>query len=320
MLTACGGGGSNGGISTAAINIPLVLSVPAPTYAAGSQELAAFTVLNNARATCGFGQLAQNIQLDLSSQEHVNYEIVNDLFQHNEDLNTFPLGFTGTNGLDRAIAAGYKNAGSVGDFGERTLTDKPTDFGTSAMRALLNAPYQAIGVLGFYVDVGLSSAVSAPGSASPKSLLQVSMAHRTAPVAPSTVAAGPQLIAEGDVATYPCAGSTNVNRQLVVEFPSPVPGRDLSVNPLGTNVMVAVRVGATLLIDSATMTESASGAAVLLRPAITSANDPNQIYRSHQGYFAPDAPLKPKTQYTVTLAGKNNAVPFTRQFSFTTGL
>ena len=48
-------------------SVPIVTSVPAATYAAGSQEKAAYDYLNNARSTCGFGLLAQSAQLDTAA-------------------------------------------------------------------------------------------------------------------------------------------------------------------------------------------------------------------------------------------------------------
>ncbi len=56
-LVACGGGGGSGSGSPAATTFTwpstLVTSVPAPTYAAASQELAAFNLLNDERS-CDF--------------------------------------------------------------------------------------------------------------------------------------------------------------------------------------------------------------------------------------------------------------------------
>jgi hypothetical protein len=82
-LAACGGGGDSGAVGattpvvqtpvmqTAIVQTPLVttdkslqITVPAFTYTAGSQELAAITVLNERRLKCGFGILNQNAQLD----------------------------------------------------------------------------------------------------------------------------------------------------------------------------------------------------------------------------------------------------------------
>jgi uncharacterized protein YkwD len=53
--------------------VPIVTTIPAATYAAGSQEKAAFDYLNNARASCGFGKLAQDTKLDLSTRNHATY-------------------------------------------------------------------------------------------------------------------------------------------------------------------------------------------------------------------------------------------------------
>lgn len=64
------------------------------------------------------------------------------------------------------------------------------------------------------------------------------------------------------------------------------------VGPLGTSLMVVVREGQTLQITQASMVNQATQAAVTLRPATTTANDPN---------------------------GRNNGVAFSRLLTFTTG-
>lgn len=91
MLGACGGGGGGDTTSTAAptptgdntpapvvpvmpvapppdpvVNASIVTSVPVPTYAAASEELAAFNLLNAERERCGFGLMAQNTALDMA--------------------------------------------------------------------------------------------------------------------------------------------------------------------------------------------------------------------------------------------------------------
>jgi hypothetical protein len=89
-LAACGGGGGDSGaaapvVNNQAVQIPVItnpvlttdkslqLTVPAYTYAVGSQELAAITLLNERRLKCGFGMLKQNAQLDKAAAAHAAY-------------------------------------------------------------------------------------------------------------------------------------------------------------------------------------------------------------------------------------------------------
>jgi hypothetical protein len=136
---------------------------------------------------------------------------------------------------------------------------------------------------------------------------------------------GPQLAGSSEIQTYPCNGTSGVNFQLRGESPNPVPGRNLSSQPIGTPVMFRVRDGQSIAITSVSMVKTTNNAAVALRPVITALNDPNNIngvsyFRMNEAYVAPDAPLERLTQYTVTFSGTNNGVAIaSRSFTFTTG-
>jgi hypothetical protein len=54
--------------------------------------------------TCGFGSLAQSEQLDNAARGHANYQAINDLFMHVQDVLSFPRGFTGESPSDRVAA------------------------------------------------------------------------------------------------------------------------------------------------------------------------------------------------------------------------
>ena len=332
-LVACGGGGSAGTSLPAAAgggavaapqpvpspgvitSTPLVLTVPAPLYAAGSEELAAFNLLNAERARCGFGKMAQSVQLDKAARAHNDYQIINNTLSHYENFEKFPTGFTGETSSERVDAAGYKDAGDViDDFAyQETVVDK-AGFGQIGMHTLLSAPYHMSSLLRGNRDVGVSvraSTDTTPQGVSPAVFLHVNAAYK--------INTGPQLIAAGDVATYPCAGSTGINSNLSDETPNPVPGRNLQTNPIGSPVYVLLRQGNLLTITSAKMVETSTNTAIVLRAPVTRDNDPNFRFNSNEGYVAPDAPLKPMTQHTVEIKGTNNGVAFVSQFQFTTG-
>lgn len=298
-----------------AAGTPLVMNVAGPTYVKGSEDLFAFNKLNVERGACGFGLLSQNAQLDVSARGHSDYQIINNTLSHDQNRSQFPNGFTGNTSRDRASAAGYSDAGDVGDnFTMQLGSSKKATFGDRGMRELLNAPYHVASLLAGYKDVGIavrSSAETTPAGVNPAVVLQVATAFKNS--------AGKQLMATGDVATYPCAGTTNVNRKLNDELPNPVPGRNLKTDPIGSTIYIAVRDGQSLSITSATMVETASKMSIKLRTPITRSNDPNNMYKSHEGYVAPDAPLKAFTQHSVDIRGTNNGTAFVRQFTFTTG-
>lgn len=334
-LAACGGGGGDVATTDPTTQLPsippatgagLVTDVPVPTYTIGSEELAAFNLLNQERSACGFGKLAQNTLLDNASRGHADWIAYNAYPSHFQVAGT-PL-FTGVTPQDRVVAAGYNPAGgfeiqdeytySMGTFGN----DK-SGFGTIGIRRLLNAPYHAGALTDGFREVGISVR-NAFDSGAPDAAV-ADQGRKVLVINPArTLSSGSQMsaLASNDVLTYPCEGTTGVEPGLYAETPEPVPGRDLLTNPLGSSVQVAVKEGQTLTITSASMRVAATGTPVTLRTPVTSANDPHPGYfKPNRGYIVADAPLAENTTYTVTINGTNNGVAFpTKTFSFTTGM
>jgi len=336
LLSACGGGSDSPSPALPAApaatspappaatspNSSIVASLAAsPVYAAGSEELAAYRLLNAERSRCGFGLLAQSGPLDNAARAHADYLLVNSLNSHLEDRANSPEGFTGTDPLERVRAQGYTDVGGVTDEFAFFTTTAPTlskrGIGVLGIRGLLNAPYHLNGLMSGYRDVGIAvRSNDDTGKGQRGVFVQVNAAY--------SASAGPQLLGSGDVQTYPCEGSTGINRQLTNETPNPVPGRDLRASPLGSTVYIAVREGNRLAITNAAMADTATGQAVALRAPVTAANDPygpcqSGCFGPHQAYVVPDAPLKPNTAYQVVLSGSNDGTPFSRSFTFSTG-
>ena len=326
LLVACGGGSGSSDVGSAlpaggsspagtagAQGAGPSTTAPTPGYASGSEELAAFQFLNAERGRCGFGVLAQNTKLDAAAKAHADYQLVNNVFSHTEDAATRPAGFTGATMVERYAFQQYTNlGGAVDEISGITGSSDKNGFGVEGMRNLLNAPYHLQGLMSGMRESGVAVRSSADiGTPTPRVLLQWNGAYARD--------VGPQLLRPDDVLTYPCEGTTGVDRQLTNESPEPVPGRDLRASPLGTSVYIATRTGNALDLAAATMTNTRTGAPVTLRPAVTATNDPEQAYGRHEAYVAADAPLNANTPYQVTVSGTNNGVAFTRTFTFTTG-
>ena len=347
LLTACGGGES-GGSAPAAVSFSAGCSdgsarvsalsradaqaqcpvaagssirttAPAASYPAGSEELAAFELLNAERRGCGFGVLVQNVRLDAAAQAHADWRLFNNYSGHFEVSGT--PGFTGVTPADRIVAATYAADGAFA--AAEVLSDvagpgagNKAGRGAAGVRTLLNAPYHAAAMIDGYRDVGLAvrSATDAGASAAygERTALGINLAYRATE--------GAQLVEADAVLTYPCEGSTGLSPALSNETPNPVPGRDLAASPLGSSVQVMLRPGRVLTLASASMVNVATGAVVALRPPVTSATDPYAEFLPHQGYVVADAPLAAHTSYQVNLTGTNNQKPFSRSFIFTTGL
>jgi hypothetical protein len=284
----------------------LVNSVPAPTYAAASEELAAFNFLNAERSRCGFGLLAQNAMLDVAANGHANYLLVNNAVGHFQD-NTKPA-FTGNGPGDRATAAGYSWSVILDDFADTTGVNANdlAGRGVLALRSLLSAPYHAVDLVAPQLDVGIrvlsSDATGTTGTLGPRAITQFAtgLAHGTFSQKPSSAS----------VQTYPCEGTTGTAYKLTNETPNPIPGRDLAANPVGQPIIVAVRSGQMIGIASAAMVKRADGSAVALRPAIVYANDPNRMLTPMHAVIIPEAPLEPDTEYIVSVEGTNTTSTF----------
>ena len=327
-LTACGGGG--GGTASTLTPAPtptptpvvvtssIVTSVPTATYAPASEEQSAFDLLNAERSRCGFGKVAQNSKLDLAAKAHADWSLINNYYGHFETA-AAPIGFTGVAPQDRAAAVGYSSVSVTETQGGATTGQTSiVGLGESSARGLMAVPYHLFGMMSPYKDVGIS--IRSVNSVTPL----VANGLSSVGVYDFGVASDSdyQTVDATTVLTYPCDGVTGVNTSVKGEFPNPVPGRDLAINPLGQSMLVMVRKDQTLVISSASLTNAATGVAVTLRAPVTAANDVNNLlggYGNYMGFVMPDAPLAANTSYQATIAGTNNGTAFSRTFTFSTG-
>lgn len=315
LIAGCGGGGGgvsvSGGTDNNTANLPVTDSATSPIINAAlsssyiDEDLKAFNLLNAERDRCGFGKLAQSAKLDVMASGHANWIALNNGWGHFQIAGT--TAFTGVTVQDRATNAGYvPNARiSEGMGGFIVVADD-----SRGVRGLLNAPYHQIDMLRGYRDlgVGIRPPPNVPGTPSRYILLN----YGTLP--PDT----DQAPIASTVRTYPCGGSTGVERIMSGESPNPVPNRSLGIEPLGTSIAVVGDLGKQLTVTSATMT-GPGGVAVTLRAPSNSLTDPNQGYlRVNEAYVLANAPLSPNTTYQVFLTGTNGTSPFSRSFSFST--
>lgn len=314
LLAACGGGGTDTTGTQPTAPPPavssMVTTVTAPTYIAGSEELAAFNRLNAERLRCGFGALQQDSRLDLAALAHADWMLRNNVYSHTESA-TYPNGFTGINPWDRAMAAGYPSStvGELITFGD---TGSKVGRGDRGVRELLAVTYHAIGALRPMKDVGISVRTPADVGASTVIVPTEFVTGATG---------GLQLLASDAVVSYPCEGTTDVDTQHGWENPNPVPGRNLQTEPLGHPVVIMVRQGQTLVLSSVSMQRVSDGQSVTMRAPVTGAADPNGrlVNDPHIGYAIPDVPLQLNTAYRVIVRGSNSGSFFERVFVFSTG-
>jgi uncharacterized protein YkwD len=336
ILTACGGGGDSStptpqppvappvGGGSAAQGIPLVASVPVATFAAGSEELAAFNKLNTERAACGFGQLQQDAALDKAAQAHNDYMTINlsgRRWSHTEDPVRFPTGFTGVEPYDRAVFQGYSAESEVSEGFTGVL--QKAGSGVMSVRRLLNGPYHARAMLDGWTDVGSSVRTGSDvGSQATTIIGLFKYGYR--------YTNGKQLQPSGTLLTYPCNGLVGSAPDLSVnEDPSPAPSRDLAAQPAGAPIMMKVRDGEVLTVSSIAVF-GPGDAPVVLMPLMTSDNDFNQRLSRSEAFVMPDQPLAAHTTYRVVINGSIGLPPINgvaqaakpivnHTFTFTTG-
>jgi hypothetical protein len=286
---------------------------PLSTYGVASEELQVFNRLNDDRLNCGFGSLRQNKNLDTAAVNHLNWIYDNNYsISHYEDLryssgpNTgqLTIGYTGNSVGARATFAGYKfefigeTIASISASGSQSINQ---------LRQLYSAPYHAVGLFSRARDVGISST----NATHKNSILEVTFGYITAD--------GPQLLASDAVSTYPCQGTQDTATALTDESPNPVPGRDLAVLPIGQPIIIVARIGNTIVISNASITQVSNSLPLKLLPTKTSSNDEAQHLMSNEAFVMPDKPLQKNSLYQVNIAGTNNNIPFTKSFTFTTG-
>lgn len=341
-LTACGGGGeeatssappaSSSSSTTGSSSVTPVASVPAPNYA--SREKAdVVNRLNNDRARCGFGKLAQNAQLDVAAQGHADYLAANNANTHYQTSGN--PGFTGTNPGDRITAAGYirsstgEGIGST-DYGSY-FNGKPPIGGLPQYSA---TPVSATNVLGrLYAtvyhlrdlmagnrDVGVG--VSTVDTTFPDGTATVKRLVINTGVETGSVQ---QSISTDDLASFPCEGTTGTNPYFATELPDPFPSSpDRMMSPYGQPVYLMSGPGTTLTVSSAKIKlQGGSDVPVTL---LTKANDPNHLLTDNQVFVVPTQALAENATYQVAISGtssgkitsQNPTGAFTLSFTFGT--
>ena len=302
------------------VTFSAVVSTPQPsTYPPGSEQKAAFDLLNQERLACGFGTLAQNAALDTAALNHTMYQFINNVSSHEEDGVRYPTGFTGQSVLDRVWYAGYGTPATVWqaaeDFAEgyrASATASTAGDGTFFTRALLSAPVHLASMMSdadaagtAFVDSGNIPNYRFSGRRS-MALFNFGFQAR-------------QSLDSGGVVTYPCEGSTGVVWKISNEIPGPIPGRDLSVDPIGPGIVVKVAANRVLAISAASVVNAATGIATPTYILNTANDTSNGVVGINLAVVIPLAPLTADTAYRVDVSGTHDAVPFRRSFTFKTG-
>ena len=335
-LAACGGGGgsspstntstsgSSGGSASggstgggAAPTVPANTTVPTPTYSANSVlKTEFFNDLNSARQAWNISLLAQNTDLDTSTQNHANYLAENAppsnpggidpstglLYMHSEDQGN--PGFYAATPQARGTLAGY--TGGVGEIAIATWNSGTTVAATAAQAdAMFNAfmmtVYHRANMLqDNYRDIGIGF------SASENLVVDMGIVGQAASLPATTLN------------VFPLPNSVDNYPVWVVgaEAPNPVPS--LAVGTLiASPVTVAAGYGHALTVTSFTLVDT-NGANVSVQQ-VNAANDTEEAaIAPNMAHIIPLAKLNLGETYTATFVGAIDGTPVNKTWSFTT--
>jgi hypothetical protein len=314
-LVACGGG-SVGPVTVA-------------PYVPGSAEAGAFTALQAARTSCGFGAVTRDTQLDAAALAHDKYMV--DLsfatgthaFSHTETFGV--AGFTGVDLGARASHQGYDYE-AVAEILEATSWDYDTqqtfhtmaERGASSMRNLMNTVYHLSGAMYEGSDVGMGAYLDT------KKITNTTWReeYRFGALVGYRRNTSPIVMGARVVASYPCANSTNIPPSFAPadESPNPFPSYTISSQLVGPPIYVKVDAGQTLALTSYSI-RLKNGAAV---PTVLIDYAYDQRVAKevgiHEAFVVPNVALTPNATYQVSLNGSINGTAFpTRSFEFSTG-
>lgn len=326
-LTACGGGGGGGNSTTSptppvtppVVTPPVVTppssdlqtSVPAATYAVGSQEAVFFNALNEFRSKLGLGLLAQNQKLDIANQNHLKYLLTNSdvnfsavdpktgrpLF-HLEDAAR--ANFTGVSELARAQFAQYPGTyvGETGAYGRGKGS-------ATAIADLIGTVYHRAGLMfQFPREIGIAAGNDI------NQTMVITFAYQSSQ----------QRNAKEYFGSYPADQQTNVPRVAYIETPNPMP--DVAYADFGTKTSFPINVvsadNTVLTTSSFTVTEAGQSVPHDSR-LLTKDTDPNKQLAANTAYLVGKSPFKANTIYNVSFKGSVNGAAVAKTWSFTTG-
>jgi uncharacterized protein YkwD len=331
LVSACsGGGGSTVSAPTAPTTpttptgptAPIVTpgdtqtTVPALTYAPGSQEFQFVTALNAFRSQVGLGLLAQNAKLDTASANHLGYLLTNDINNGGTvNLNTFDpvtgrsmlhienpllLKFTGVQEADRAKFASYD-----GSYTGEEVTFGGGQGGAVALGTLVQTVYHRAGLMLQNVrEIG-----AAVGT------------DRSQTVVMELGLKTNQSVASDYVGVYPTNRQTGIALHAYVEAPNPYPELSTANDDFPTKtsfpVSISVVAGNTISVTSFTVTEAGQTTPLDAR-LMTRANDPNAYLGGNVAFLTAKTPFKSNTVYNVKFSGTNNGANLTKEWLFTT--
>ena len=317
-----------------------------PTYATGTEELAAFYAINAFRNSMGLGYWNQDVHLDTAAQFHMQYSIHNpqitNPFQTDIEIAGYP-NFYGTSPSVRAINSGYfyiENTVTALNVPTASVGELySTGSGADIVAAMVNTIYHRSGLLAqSTVNIGMGRDTAGPITASTPTHWWISHGRLTSS----------QSVSSNYLAVYPLNQEQNVPLSMDPENPSVYDNTTIPNFSFQTNTSSPVSITLSTLVQitvtSFTVTPIGS-TQPLPGKTWTMSNDPNlntadyssatinlstppapvPTIGANEAYWVGDAPFLPNTTYIATVVGTTYLVPYaitnpiSQTWTFTTG-
>lgn len=325
LLSACGGGGSDGAAVSQApraepgVVAPVVPAQPAtPTQpgqswtgspseilpgqvgapmASGDEAADALNWFNYRRAQSGLAPTPKNQELATAAQGHSNYQALADQIGHGQEAGR--PGFTGADPGARMLAAGYKLSAQTGYAYGEVISAASGIGGQGAAEELIAAIYHRFVALEpTFKDGGAGVAASSAG-------------QRYVTVKFGVIGDSDGLGA-GRLAVYPTPGQTGLPRWFKsdTEIPDPVPDKNI----VGYPVSVHADMGRQVTVSSFTL--RLRGEAVDL-PARLIARGTDRYAADSAAAIVPLDAMKAGATYDARFEGFVGSEAVSRSWSFT---
>lgn len=321
VVAGCGGGGSAGGGVTpppASSGVPILRTMPANPYTAGTAEFNNFSEINRVRLAGGFGAMTGDAVMDVAAAGMVNYQLTNigtaciDNNDPHGQKATCPA-FTGATPQARceAGAKGTASEGKMvcGEVGDGASSDTPISF------SMVSFYTQAIGHLQVLLDayanrVGMKL-VEMPNATVPQMRDYggtINLGYHTDNMVVPTTSEINSILG-----VFPYDGMTGVGLGGGADCGSGV--RD------GIGILVQVGIHLAPTIAKFSLRKDGSNVDIPVSMVPAGGRDACSEITAPGGWamMHPNGVLEANTKYTVTFEGSSEGKALSKTWSFTTG-
>ncbi|CAP63877.1 MULTISPECIES: CAP domain-containing protein [Cupriavidus] len=304
-------------------SLALRTSVPEPSYAKSSGQLALFNGVNALRRKLGVGLLMQDPALDTAAQAHAVYLSAHSVAQHDQSVGS--LHFYATTPLLRARRAGVGDTQWVAEIVGAARGPDDSEIGAGCIDQWYHTVYHLQSLVTNQESMGIGfSDTGALGLNHCVVDFGTNTATQPGPTPNGVPYGGGQQIDAEIFVTVPADGDTDVRPgfNFAGESPNPAPdlpapGRPLMIYANGALAEV-LSVEAFKLVDG---NGAELPARVLVSPAAKADGSngmADEYLRNNAAFLVPLAPLADREAYTASFSGTRAGKPVSISWTFRT--